>query len=120
MVEAASILSSLGVAPSASADGEITVCSPIDGSLLGRVHADDAASVAAKIARAEAAFHEWSLVPAPRRGELIRLLGTELRAAKRALGLPSSAESANYRFRDPHSARVRRPQGLARAVAWPP
>jgi hypothetical protein len=66
MVEAASILSSLGVAPSASADGEITVCSPIDGSLLGRVHADDAASVAAKIARAEAAFHEWSLVPAPR------------------------------------------------------
>ena len=93
MVEAASILSSLGVAPSASADGEITVCSPIDGSLLGRVHADDAASVAAKIARAEAAFHEWSLVPAPRRGELIRLLGTELRAAKRALGQLVAIES---------------------------
>jgi aldehyde dehydrogenase (NAD+) len=93
MVEAASILSSLGVAPSASADGEITVCSPIDGSLLGRVHADDAAGVAAKIARAEAAFREWSLVPAPRRGELIRLLGTELRAAKRALGQLVAIES---------------------------
>ena len=93
MVEAASILSSLGVAPSASADGEIAVCSPIDGSLLGRVHADDAAGIDAKIARAEAAFREWSLVPAPRRGEVVRLLGTELRAAKRSLGQLVAIES---------------------------
>ena len=32
--------------------------------------------------RAQAAFLQWRTVPAPRRGELVRLLGEELRAAK--------------------------------------
>src|SRR5262249_48040843 len=32
------------------------------------------------------AFRSWRLVPAPRRGELVRLLGAELRAAKDELG----------------------------------
>jgi aldehyde dehydrogenase (NAD+) len=42
--------------------------------------------MAAVIARARAAFAAWRLVPAPRRGELVRLFGEELRAAKPALG----------------------------------
>ena len=40
----------------------------------------------AAIGRAHAAFLKWRIVPAPRRGELVRLLGEELRAAKAELG----------------------------------
>ena len=45
-----------------------------------------AGDVPAAIARAQAAFLAWRRVPAPRRGELVRLLGEELRAGKEALG----------------------------------
>ena len=38
------------------------------------------------IERAQSAFLAWREVPAPRRGELVRLLGEELRASKEALG----------------------------------
>jgi len=38
------------------------------------------------IAAAQAAFEGWRGVPAPRRGELVRLLGDELRGAKQELG----------------------------------
>ena len=38
------------------------------------------------IGRAARAFVAWRGVPAPKRGELIRLLGEELRASKDALG----------------------------------
>ena len=38
------------------------------------------------IERAHTAFLAWRDVPAPRRGELVRLLGEELRASKEALG----------------------------------
>jgi len=43
--------------------------------------------------RAHAAFLEWRLVPAPQRGELVRLLGEELRVHKRALGRLVSIEA---------------------------
>jgi aldehyde dehydrogenase (NAD+) len=38
------------------------------------------------ITRSQEAFKAWRTVPAPRRGELVRLLGEELRAAKAELG----------------------------------
>jgi len=78
------LLASLGI--STASDGDIAVRSPIDGRTLGRVKSDTAASIEAKIAAADAAFRSWRTVPAPRRGELVRLLGEELRAAKDALG----------------------------------
>ena len=43
-------------------------------------------SIDAKIAGAVQAFHAWREVPAPRRGELVRLFGEELRANKETLG----------------------------------
>jgi aldehyde dehydrogenase (NAD+) len=46
----------------------------------------------AKIARAVEAFASWRTVPAPRRGELVRLIGDELRAAKDDLGALVSLE----------------------------
>ena len=66
--------------------GDHPVHSPIDGAEIGRVSYDDAKSVDAKIARSVEAFHAWRNVPAPRRGELVRLFGEELRANKDALG----------------------------------
>src|SRR5690349_95410 len=69
-----------------SATGGHDINSPIDGSRIGRVKFDDAQSINRKIVHAEAAFSAWREVPAPRRGELVRLFGEELRANKQALG----------------------------------
>jgi aldehyde dehydrogenase (NAD+) len=76
-------LATLGV--TARLDGDLVARSPIDGSVTARLATHDAAAATAAIARAHAAFPAWRAVPAPRRGELIRLLGDELRAHKDAL-----------------------------------
>ena len=70
----------------ATGDGDLAVHSPIDGSLLGHVTSDSRDAVALKMAQATTAFHDWRVVPAPRRGELVRLFGEELRAHKEPLG----------------------------------
>jgi aldehyde dehydrogenase (NAD+) len=80
------LLQSLGVDASRLNGGTLTVRSPIDGTLLASLTPDPPETVTQKIALAHAAFMEWRLVPAPARGELIRLLGEELRAAKTELG----------------------------------
>ncbi len=74
-------LRALGVAL-VPVDGDLIAHSPIDGSVTARLASHDAAGVTAAIDRAAAAFAVWRSVPAPRRGELIRLFGDELRAAK--------------------------------------
>jgi aldehyde dehydrogenase (NAD+) len=66
--------------------GDHAIRSPIDGAEIGRVSYDDAKSMDAKIAKSVEAFQVWRNVPAPRRGELVRLFGEELRANKVALG----------------------------------
>src|SRR4051812_45541579 len=58
--------------------GALVSRSPIDGAEIGRVAAGDPAKATERAARA---FIEWRTVPAPRRGELVRLLGEELREA---------------------------------------
>jgi aldehyde dehydrogenase (NAD+) len=80
------LLQSLGVDASHLNGGTLAVHSPIDGTLLASLTPDTPETVTHKIALAQAAFMEWRLVPAPVRGELIRLLGEELRAAKTELG----------------------------------
>ena len=80
------LLRRLGVDPTALGAGPLTVRSPIDGAVLGHLPEAGAAAVEATIARAEAAFQAWRLVPAPRRGELVRLFGEELRVHKEDLG----------------------------------
>ncbi len=77
------LLAALGVAARA---GEHIVHSPIDGAEIGRVAFDDARSIDAKIAKGADASRAWAAVPAPKRGELVRLFGEELRASKDALG----------------------------------
>jgi aldehyde dehydrogenase (NAD+) len=69
----------------APASGSLESRSPIDGQIIGSVTTASAADVEAACAHANDAFLKWRLVPAPRRGELVRLLGEELRAAKEPL-----------------------------------
>jgi aldehyde dehydrogenase (NAD+) len=76
--EAKAILERLG-AGAVWGDG-LATRSPIDGSTGPSVAAT--ADVGAVVGRSVEAFHAWKRVPAPRRGELVRLLGEELRASK--------------------------------------
>ncbi len=80
--EAADLLRELGVRTAAITEGELTARSPITGQTIGRVRASAAADVERAIAAAEDAFRAWRKVPAPRRGELVRQFGEELRANK--------------------------------------
>ncbi len=84
--EALDVLARLGVDRSALSGGTLAATSPITGEILAEIAetAPDAAKAA--IDRAHDAFLAWRKVPAPRRGELIRLFGEELRAAKADLG----------------------------------
>src|SRR5580658_4939050 len=66
--------------------GSLSVRSPIDGAEIARIRETPPADMPAVIDRARAAFLAWREVPPPRRGELVRLLGEELRASKAALG----------------------------------
>ena len=79
--EVGTILRSLGV----DSVGEMESVSPIDGSVIGSVAEASLADVDAACSAAQSAFLAWRNVPAPRRGELVRLLGEELRAAKKPL-----------------------------------
>ena len=83
---AAPLLERLGVDPELASDGDLVVRTPITGEEIGRVARSDSAAADAAIARGAAAFEEWRDVPAPRRGELVRLLGDELRREKDTLG----------------------------------
>ncbi|WP_437342815.1 L-piperidine-6-carboxylate dehydrogenase [Ruegeria arenilitoris] len=86
-------LEKLGLTAAELTGGSLEVRSPIDGRVLARVHETPVADMDAVFARATAAFKAWRTVPAPRRGELIRLLGEELRAAKEDLGALVSWEA---------------------------
>ena len=79
--EAFMILRDLGV----EGGGALESYSPIDGEMIGGVAGASVDEVTAACAKAQQAFLLWRTVPAPRRGELVRLLGEELRTAKEPL-----------------------------------
>ncbi len=85
-MDTAAIFSRLGLDAAALQSGDHEVRTPITGEVIARIASSSAADTDAAIARAQAAFEEWRDVPAPLRGELVRLLGEELRAAKDDLG----------------------------------
>ena len=84
--QAGRILEALGVPRHALHGGTLPARSPITGEVLFTLAEANPEQVDAAIARAQSAFLAWRKVPAPRRGEFVRLLGEELRAAKPALG----------------------------------
>ncbi len=59
---------------------------PVDGKLLGSVNGVNRKTYDAVVAQAEAAFPEWRMWPAPKRGEVVRQIGEALRKYKEPLG----------------------------------
>ncbi|PRC93038.1 aldehyde dehydrogenase family protein [Solimicrobium silvestre] len=80
------LLKELGVDLAPYSGNQIHSVSPINGLILASLRADNSAHVASKIGSAHAAYLQWREIPAPRRGELVRLFGDELRTHKAALG----------------------------------
>jgi aldehyde dehydrogenase (NAD+) len=87
------LLRSLDVPALQYTGGTLAAHSPITGEVVAQVRQTDAGGAAAAIEQAHAAFLDWRLVPAPKRGELVRLFGEELRAHKSALGRLVSLEA---------------------------
>ncbi|PZO82232.1 MAG: aldehyde dehydrogenase family protein [Mesorhizobium amorphae] len=88
-----SILSELGLAADRITGGDLSVSSPLTGEAIGAIASVGPEGAQAAVGRAQDAFKAWRTVPAPRRGELVRLLGEELRAAKESLGALVSIEA---------------------------
>ena len=80
------ILKRFAIPKAQRAEGVLEVATPIDGAQIAMLKPHTPAEVDAMVDRANAAFTVWRTVPAPRRGELVRLFGEELRAAKQDLG----------------------------------
>ncbi|WP_368517906.1 aldehyde dehydrogenase family protein, partial [Rhizobium sp.] len=95
--EAGAILEKLGVDKALYTQGDMPSYSPVTGEKIGSLKTVSADEAAKKIEKAHAAFRAWRLVPAPKRGELVRLLGEELRAAKDDLGRLVSIEAGKIR-----------------------
>ena len=79
--------------PAATGDNVISARTPITGEIIATLACANAADIEQAVAQSRAAFLAWRTVPAPARGELVRLLGDELRTHKHALGTLVSIES---------------------------
>ncbi|UNU43830.1 aldehyde dehydrogenase family protein [Sphingopyxis sp. YF1] len=80
--EIEALLDALGVGRRDWTEGSMPVLTPLTGEQVAMVRVADAAAIDAALDRATGAFRAWRRVPPPRRGELVRLLGEELRAVK--------------------------------------
>jgi aldehyde dehydrogenase (NAD+) len=90
------LLERLGLAPVHSGAGharwldthgeELVSTNPATGEVLGRVRQATADDYEAVVQEAVKAFATWRLVPAPKRGDVVRGLGEALRAHKEDLG----------------------------------
>jgi aldehyde dehydrogenase (NAD+) len=91
--ETLTLLSRLKVNTDRLKNGTLHVSTPITGETIAHVEECSVTAAKARIGEAHTAFLDWRKVPAPRRGELIRLFGEELRAAKADLGRLVSIEA---------------------------
>lgn len=72
--------------------GKIESFSPVDGKLIGTVANTTKEEYEAAIVSAQKAFESWRMMPAPKRGEIVRQFGDKLREKKNALGTLVSYE----------------------------
>src|SRR5882757_5096484 len=91
------LLQACGVERKLYREGQLVSRSPIDGGKLAQLIATSAGAVDSHIAKAQQAYLQWRALPAPRRGELIRLFGAELRQHKSELGALVSIEVGKIR-----------------------
>ncbi len=89
----AQVLKGAGLTARELQGGTLAVRSPIDGAQVANVRETALAEMPDIAAKSQAAFRAWRQVPPPRRGELLRLLGEELRAGKEALGAVVTLEA---------------------------
>ena len=66
--------------------GELDVVSPIDGQRIASVYLASKTDLHDVLSKAKDAFHDWKMMPAPRRGEIVRQIGLKLREYKDPLG----------------------------------
>lgn len=92
MSEVQAVLGRCGINAPDLSGGALRVRSAIDGAELAHLHETPVASMPEVIARSQAAFRRWREVPAPARGELVRLWGEELRTSKADIGRVISLE----------------------------
>lgn len=97
-----SILQGFGVHRDHHQRGDRIVRSPLAGETIAHFSDADADSVTGTIEQSKMAFLAWATVPCPRQGELVRILGQELRAAKTALGELATIEVGKIAFAPCH------------------
>lgn len=78
---------------SGTSSGDLTVYTPIDGSVIAKLKTHKDSDVNIFVKKSLIAFETWKSAPAPVRGELVRLLGEELRASKEDLAKLVTLES---------------------------
>src|SRR5262245_18859557 len=86
-----------GDAHAATGGSVIHSTNPATGAALPGVRAASVADYERVVARAEVAFRSWRVLPPPRRGEVVRQVGSALRAHKADLGLLVTLETGKIR-----------------------
>jgi aldehyde dehydrogenase (NAD+) len=81
-----SVLERLGVRADATGGDSIASVNPADGSELGRIPLASAQDYERAVAKSMAVFERWRMFPAPKRGQIVREIGDELRRFKDDLG----------------------------------
>jgi len=72
--------------------GELNIVSPVDGKQIASVYLASEEDYEKIVAKSDEAFKVWRKVPAPKRGEIVRQIGLQLRKYKDALGTLVSYE----------------------------
>jgi len=90
MVDTINALERLGVV---SADSGVASLNPATGSELARVRLASAEDFDHTIARSIEVFERWRMFPAPKRGQIVREIGDELRRSKDDLGMLVTLET---------------------------
>jgi len=85
-ITAHSVLGRLGIVSDASSEASIPSINPSDGSELARVHLASPQDYERTVAQGLEAFNRWRMFPAPKRGQIVREIGDELRHFKDDLG----------------------------------
>jgi aldehyde dehydrogenase (NAD+) len=81
-----SVLERLGIPAEPASGPSIASLNPADGSELGRVRLASAEDYERTVAKSIQVFQRWRMFPAPKRGQIVREIGDELRRYKDDLG----------------------------------
>ena len=92
-----SVLQKLGVSNDLLTHGKNEIYSPVDGSVIAKLDFIGKTETDGMVDKAHAAFLEWRVVPAPVRGELVRVLGELLREHKEDLATVITLEAGKIK-----------------------